>query len=167
MSKQGYVICGFPGTGKRHATKNLQEICKIVNIDDNEFKWVSNVLNDFGLKYPRTLVTQIRQLIETHDFILLSSDRSIRDILNAYNIEYHLVYPDIGLRNEYIGRAYIDDYSNSYIDWLCDNWSALIKNCIDDPSDKKYVLPRNEYIGNYLLKLIAQEDKSHLLNPSE
>lgn len=158
MKKQGYVICGFPGTGKRYAVNNLKGICKIVNIDENEFIWASKLLEEFGLKYPKSFINHIKSLQETHDFILLSSDRSVRDILSAYGIEYHLVYPQIGLRNEYIGRAYIDKYTNEYIDWLTENWSVLLKNCIDDGAKHKYALPRNEYIGNYILKLMAEDD---------
>lgn len=161
--KKGQVICGFPGTGKRWAIQRLKDMCDIVYVDDIEFKWIGTILRDFGLRYPKVFVNQIKKLQETHDFIMVSSDREVRDVLNAYHIEYHIVYPNVMLKNEYIGRAYLNQYSDDYIKRLNDNWESIIKNCEHDETPHKYELSQHEYIGNYILKLIAESD----MNESE
>lgn len=158
MKKRGQVICGFPGTGKRYAVQRLKDMCNIVYLDDIEFKWIGTILKDFGLRYPKVFINQIHKLQETHDFILVSSDREVRDLLKAYKIDYHLVYPHPLLKNEYIGRAYINQYNDKYLSELNDHWDALVKNCITDPTPIKYELSQHEYIGNYLLNLIAERD---------
>lgn len=159
MKKIGNIICGFPGTGKRHTIDRFGTLCKIVCVDNMEFKWIGSILSDFGLSYPKVFVNQIKKLQESYDFILLSSDREVRDILNAYNIPYHLVYPDISLKHEYIGRAYLNNYTDEYIMWLANKWDAIIKNCMIDKTPNKYVLTQNEFIGNYIMQLIAEDEK--------
>lgn len=158
-SKQGIVICGFPGTGKRYALQRLKDICKVAYVDELEFKWIGTILKDFGLSYPKVYINQINNLRKSHDFILVSSDREIRDLLKAYNIEYHLVFPDISLKNEYIGRAYLNAYTDKYIQDIAIHWDSMIKNCITDPTPNKQVLQQHEYIGNYILKIFADKNE--------
>ena len=157
-NRQGIVICGFPGTGKRYAIERMKDMCKIVYLDETEFKWIGTILKDFGLRYPKVYVNQIKKLQKTHDFILVPSDREIRDILKAYKIDYQIVYPDISLKNEYVGRAYLNNYNKEYIDHLVKNWDAIIRNCMTDPCSVKKELTQHEYIGNYLMELMAERD---------
>lgn len=158
----GIVLCGFPGTGKRYALERMKDVCKLVYVDDTEFKWIGAVLKDFGLRYPKVYVNQIKKLQKTHDFILLPSDREIRDILKAYKIEYRLVYPEISLRNEYVGRAYLNKYNADYIDHLVDNWDSIVRNCMTDNCTYKRELKQHEYIGNYIMELIAEKDMKEM-----
>lgn len=152
----GRVVCCFPGCGRRYAIEHLKDICKVVSVDINEFKWLSGLLAQFGLGYPRNFANHIKQLRKTYDIILLTTESEVRSILKTYDIPYDLVLPDISRKAEFIGRAYINHYNDDYLRSLANEWEQRIKECSGDNCNRIWILHERENVSDYV-RIILRE----------
>lgn len=157
--REGRVVCCFPGCGRSYAIDHLKDICKVVSVDIGEFKWISGLLAQFGLKYPRNFANHIKQLRKEYDVILLSSESEVRTVLKTFDIPYDIALPDISRKAEFIGRAFINDYDETYLRSLCNEWEIRIRECSSDNCNKIWILHEKENVTDYIHHIMKEIDK--------
>ena len=152
----GRVVCCFPGCGRRYAIDHLKDLCKVVSVDVGEFKWVSGLLAPFGLSYPKNFANHIKQLRKKYDIILLTTESEVRTILKTYDIPYDMVLPDICRKAEFIGRAYINQYDDTYLRALTNEWELRIKECSGDNCRRIWILHEKENVSDYIRVVLKE-----------
>ena len=159
-SSNAIIICGFYGCGKSKLVKQLQRP-DIVNIDEEEFMWLAGLLgNPEESTYPQNLIDHVKAISKTKSVIILSTSKEIRDCLKMNGLSYHLVFPSMELREEYVGRAFIDGKSDKYCRWLAAEWQDMVIDCYNDSALNKYILRSHEFIDEYAMNLINENNIS-------
>lgn len=95
------VIAGFPGVGKTTATKLLKEKGIIV-LDSDSSKFDKQ---HFPANYIEHIKTALAE--DKTDIIFVSTHAEVLSALQEANIEFAIVYPDLGLK-----QAYLEKYIN-------------------------------------------------------
>lgn len=139
MTKETLVISGFPGIGKKESIATFSKMFSIIDLSPYSFSPV------------RDHAERIKAAMDTHEIILVSTHYAIRNAMAENKIPYILVYPDVNLRTEYVGRFYIKGEDNKTISNLADNWYTWVSNCeTDTTAKKKIVLGSTEVIDKVI-----------------
>jgi broad-specificity NMP kinase len=133
------VISGFPGVGKSHFAKVMDEIYEIhgersivIDHDSSSYSWIKNengqrVRNpDFPFNY----VSKIKKWTNM-EIVLVSSHADVRDEMVKQKIPFILVYPadTEEMKKEFLKRYSSRGSNNKFIELLNDNWSEWISSC--------------------------------------
>ena len=143
------VISAFPGTGKTYYRRNCPYNKSVADSDSRFFSrsdiWPLNYINMIQVMYDE----------ERFDIMLVSSHLEVRSALAVAKIPYHVVYPSIGLKHEYL-RRYVDRGSSSEFVGLLDaKWHEWIRSmACDMDCETKTLLKSNQYLSDVLPKLI-------------
>lgn len=106
--------------------------------------------------YPENYIKEIQD--STADIILVESDNKTRKVLTDAGIDFVTVYPKIFLKNEWIGRAYLNDKSPEY---LAMNWESSITKIEKQPHGKRiFWLDRQILFLEEMLPVIIKYWKS-------
>ncbi len=114
------IISGFTGIGKTEFAKNNPDA---IDIDS------ATIHNKTG--FEQIYIDKIIQNLGVYKFILVSTHRELRDILYATKLQTLLVYPQYGLKNEYIARCLQRGNSYAYakhVKFIWDECIAELKN---------------------------------------
>lgn len=125
------VISAFPATGKTYTTKKLTNAgWNVIDLDSSEFHWMKdeegNVIKnpDFVKDY----IEVIKRLIGKVDIVFVSTHEEIRKALRENKIEYKIVYPNIKLKEEFVGRCFLRGDSSEFCEKIAENWNKWIEN---------------------------------------
>lgn len=109
--KDTKIFSVFPVSGTTYATKKLtEEGYKILELDSSEYshKYYNFSAYDYKVdrvknpSFPQNYIKTIKDAIGEYDFIFISTHREVREELEKNNIRYSLVYPNYGMKNEWL-----------------------------------------------------------------
>jgi hypothetical protein len=129
---QTKIISAFPGVGKTTFFKS-QEKGMVLDSDSSQFSWVTeDGVRKRNPEFPRNYIRHIQSNIGTCKYILVSSHKEVREALTNACLFFHLVYPSLDRKEEFIQR-YVDRGSpKQFIDLLRQNYDAWIRECMEN-----------------------------------
>lgn len=114
MRQKPIIISAFPGTGKTHFFQNhLQGSI----LDSDSSGWDKSLFPGNYVDYIEGRLNQSSLL-----FLLVSSHKSVRERLAEKEIPFHLVYPHISLKQEYLARYEARGSSDKFIESMRSHW---------------------------------------------
>lgn len=142
------VLCAaFPGTGKSWYVDKGEGSGYIPQgfaTDSDSSKFDKD-------NFPQNYIQHIKEKIsQGYTKVFISSHKEVRDALVANGLEFTLVYPDISLKEEYLGRYKDRGNSSLFIEMMEKNWERFIEQCQDQTGCKHIVLPSMIFISNVM-----------------
>lgn len=104
-----------------------------------------------NLDFPNNYIQNIKDNLNTYDYIFVSTHEWITNLLDDNNLDYTLVYPKMKCKCEWLGRIYVQDTSSSLINIINKNWDVLIHKL--DKLSETHNSIRLDY-GQYLSDVI-------------
>lgn len=141
--KNQILIAGFPGTGKSsYCYRDADYMPQGFATDSDSSQFDKS-------NFPQNYIEHIKQKIsEGYSRIFISSHKEVRDALVENNLYFTLVYPEIGLKQEYIERYKQRGSSEKFIELLSNNWEAWIKELQSQKGCDHVVLKSGQFIAN-------------------
>lgn len=140
------VISGFPAIGKTYLFNNSN--LKVTDSDSSKFSWIEKGVRHPD--FPSNYIRHIKECMGVYDIVLVSSHEEVRKALQEANIDYTLVYPNIGLKNEYIQRYKDRGNPESFINLIEANWDNWIEAMEEDPADTHLILSSGDYLSDFI-----------------
>lgn len=133
------IISGFPGIGKSSLYNQAPE--RIADSDSSQFD---------KSEFPDNYIVHIRNLLEegVKDYILVSSHFEVRDELEERGFPFFLVYPERGLKEEYLQRYRDRNSPQAFVDMMGANWDKFITGCEDQEGCEHIVLKSGQYLAD-------------------
>src|SRR5574344_679759 len=145
------VISGFPAIGKTQFVKNRKDL-KVLDSDSSNFSWTKdnegNNTKERNPNFPNNYIQHIKYNIGKVDVILVSSHDIVRKALEDNKIKYYLVYPDKGLKQEYLDRYIIRGNDTNFIDFINNNWDKFIDDIDNEIFPLKIKLSKGIYLSD-------------------
>ena len=144
------VICGFPCIGKSYFVKHSG--LKVTDSDSSTYSWVidgegKKVRNE---EFPNNYINHIKLMMKECDYVLVSTHFDVRKALTKASIPYTIIYPDISLKEEYVGRAFIRYYKDNKAlnpKVIMDNWDNWMADMLYESAKNDHIiLQHNEYL---------------------
>lgn len=137
------VISGFPGIGKSTLYNRAHE--EGVNVSDSD----SSGFPKDG--FPANYIEHIKQKINECDLVLVSSHDVVRAAMVAEGIAFTLVYPNRGLKAEYLRRYRKRGSPEAFVKLLDEKWDEWIDGC-ERQEKCSHVVLRNpdEYLADII-----------------
>jgi len=134
------ILCAaFCGTGKTY-------ICDRTDINAIEIEYWK-YKND-GLQ--KEYIEDIKKQIGNVDYIFISTEPEGLKLLQKNGFDITLIYPENGLRNEYLDR-YIDrDSPYEFIGTFMKHWNIWINELKEQTYCKHIVVKKGEYLQDVL-----------------
>lgn|SRR5690606_36026437 len=136
------IIAGFPGVGKSHLT-TLDNL-SVLDLDSSNFSHNEN--GELNPDFPENYIKEIKLNIGKVEYILISTHKEVRELLQVYNIPYTIVYPDMYLKEEYLDRYVKRNSKESLINHISENW----ENYIMDIENETFPMLIKLHSGEYL-----------------
>lgn len=149
--KNTKIISGFPGVGKSFATNNTGGELIILDSDSSNFSWIAP--GERHPLFPQNYMQHIEDNLGKADYIFVSSHDNVRKALADRGIEYTLVYPAAGLKEEYIERYRERGNPPAFINFIDGKWDEFIANIEQETFPKLVELTSGEYLADVLDKL--------------
>lgn len=167
------VLSAFPGCGKSEIFKRATELglkpC-FVEFDETTNMYNLAVAKTFGIPvfdsdsskfdkaaFPGNYISHIQNVLNTFDdvVILVSSHDNVREAMREAGIEYHLVYPQLELKGEYIERYKGRGSPDAFVNMMDEKWVDFIESCENDPTPHKHALGEGEFLVDYLRSIMT------------
>lgn len=113
------VIAGFPGVGKSYLFNNDNE--EYADSDSSTFDKA-----DFPANYIRHIVDLLGN---TNKTIFVSTHDTVRQALIDNGIGYTLVYPEMGLKDEYLQRYRDRGSPDAFVKMMESKWEEFVSGC--------------------------------------
>jgi hypothetical protein len=135
------VYSAFPGVGKTTYFNNTEK--NVLDSDSSKFD---------KREFPANYIEHIKRNTTNNsvDKILVSSHKDVRDALHKEGIPFVLVYPEMGLKEEYIQRYKDRGNNDSFVKLLEQNW----ENWIEEMDNQKGCYRVKLGSGQYLVDVI-------------
>lgn len=126
------VIAGFPGVGKSYLFNGNND--QYADSDSSTFD-----KSDFPANYMRHIAELLGSTDKT---IFVSTHDTVRQALIDNGISYTLVYPEMGLKEEYLQRYRDRGSPEAFVKMMSEKWEDFISGCerVDHPSVTHIVL---------------------------
>lgn len=128
MKKETLVIAGFPGTGKSYFFRNTD--FNVLDSDSSEFSWVKdengNNTKERNPLFPSNYMEHIKENIGKADIIFISTHDVVRGALKEAEIKYILVYPESGLKEEYLDRYRNRGSVEGFVNLMDKQWDTFL-----------------------------------------
>lgn len=169
------VMSAFPGTGKSEIFKRALELGlkpAFVQFDDHTLEYELHIAKAPGIPvfdsdsskfdkaaFPGNYIKHIQNVLNTCDnvVILVSSHDNVREAMREAGIDYHLCYPQIELKADYIERYKERGSPEAFVNMMEEKWVDFIGSCEADPTTHKCILSEGEYLVDYLKPLLNKE----------
>jgi hypothetical protein len=139
------IYSAFPGCGKTTFYKNsITKSNKLVMDSDSSTFDKSN--------FPQNYIEHIKAAnnIDGVDIILVSSHDVVRDGLVKEGLFFNLVYPERGLKEEYIQRYKERGNNEGFVKLLETNWDHWMDEMDKQENCNKIRLKSNEYLSEII-----------------
>lgn len=153
--KNTKVISAFPGCGKTYCFNKYKDSdIKILDSDSSEFSWVKDK-NGVNTKernpdFPMNYINHIKENMGKVDVIFVSSHDVVRDALKENDINYILVYPILGAKEEYINRYCTRGSNENFIKFIDSHYEEFVNNMKLESFPQKVELSYEETIDDLL-----------------
>lgn len=155
----GIFIYAFTATGKSSVAKKYSNV---VDMESTLYKYLNVLEEDESLKgtnrklneeWPENYFKALIEVKDKYDYILISDD-ICNDFLKENNFEYWWVYPEKGLKDEYLSRCKNRGNNLEFIRWYSKLWDDWIFNCKNDKGASRHIeLKSNQYLEDVLPNL--------------
>lgn len=153
------IISGFAGIGKSTMAKNHPD--KVIDLESSNFKWAfDESVKDMDVEerkgvsnktlhpdWPNNYIQAIKENSQKYDFVFISMDMDVRNILDSENIRYFVAYPSLDCKDDYIARYRARNNNEAFVKLLesnFDNWVSALMNS----SGSQIRLHKGEYISD-------------------
>lgn len=134
------LVSGFPGVGKSafHKTRPFAICDSDSSIFDKRY-------------FPENYVSHIRQRISLHSIVLVSSHAEVRAALLAARLRFTLVYPESGLKTEYLLRYANRGSPPAFVEMMALRWNEFIDSCESQQGCFHLRLKANKFLSDVLM----------------
>ena len=145
----GKVWSVFPLCGKTYCTNKVG--IDAVDSDSSQFSWVE----EDGKKvrnpdFPRNYIEHIKDAINKHEYVFVSSHQEVRDALEKEGIPFTLVYPHRRCLSKWIDRYAKRDFNGFPLQVLVNNWEKWHDELDAQKCDKRIILNDDDYLSDIL-----------------
>ena len=145
----GKVWSVFPLCGKTYCTNKVG--IDAVDSDSSQFSWVEKdgkkVRNP---DFPRNYIEHIKDTINKHEYVFVSSHQEVRDALEKAGIPFTLVYPHRRCLSKWIERYTKRDFNGFPLQVLVNNWEKWHDELDAQNCDRRIILNDNDYLSDVL-----------------
>lgn len=134
------IISGFPGIGKSTVFAKFGAE-RVSDSDSSQFP-----KDNFPINY----LNHIKMMQGKREFVLVSSHEAVREGLREYGMAYALVYPEQGLKDEYLKRYAERGSPSEFIEMMDEKWDAFILGCQQQQGCNHIVLTAGQYLVDVL-----------------
>lgn len=125
------IISAFPGMGKSYYHQKNKETTL-----DTDSSLFSYIIDENGNKirnpeFPRNYINHIKENIGKYEFIFISTDKEIIDILLEECIFFYLICPTCNRKNEFLSRYKNRGDDEKLIQLIDSKWNDWIKEIED------------------------------------
>ena len=159
------IIAGYAGIGKttfceKHSGEALDLICMPFKYT-NFYEVSGSCGEDEGIKAHDGLKLRekwelyyywaIKYLFQycPEKYIIIPTVRSVMSLLDADDIPYTVVYPDVVLKDEYEERYRRRGDSQNFLDVFIEGWEYMLQD-LDKYGEKQIVLKRGQYLADVI-----------------
>lgn len=137
--QKSLVICGFPGVGKSYIYDLYRGDCNYVCDSDNSkrpwcYDTVTGCKRGCNPSFPQIYIDHIKSILSKENppvYIFISTYPEVIKALNDSEIDFFIVFPKMGLKDEYMAR-YIDRGSPCEFTGLMSKmWAQFVTDCYD------------------------------------
>lgn len=159
------IVAGYAGIGKttfckEHTGEALDLVCmpfKYLNFyevsgkcrEDEGIKAHGDL--ELRVKWELYYYWAIKYLFQhcPEKYIIIPTVRSVMPLLDADDIPYTVVYPDVELKDEYEERYRRRGDSQNFLNVFIDGWEYMLED-LDKYGDKQIVLKRGQYLSDVI-----------------
>lgn len=147
--KNTTVVSAFPGTGKTYTSEVLWKGgLKVLDSDSSSFSWLpEGVRNPY---FPHNYIRHIKENIGLVDYIFVSSHEEVRHALVDEGIQFYLIYPKVGVKDEYIERYKRRGSPEAFIELISYQWEYWIWDLRNQQGCTHIELDTGQYISTLL-----------------
>lgn len=152
--KEGFILCGFPGIGKTDLADHPElwpDNYKVVELDSSKFSKDpnGNKRADFAVKY----FEKASKLCSSNKIVLVSAHQEMRDELVRNDVHFVLVNPPRGAKDVWIERLRPEGSSDDQVNFIEQDWDAMIDSCNQQTNCTKFVIPKGVYLSDMINEL--------------
>lgn len=160
--KNTLIISAFPACGKTYATEYFsRKGISVLDSDSSEFSWIINE-NGEKVRNPNFIEDYMRHISENIgkvDCIFISSHKEVREALKKLTDEFIVVYPERGLKKEWIRRCSLRGSGPEFCQKIADHWEEWIEDIEEDLD--LYTIQLNSSYQN-MVELLNNVDLLHI-----
>lgn len=134
------VFSGFPGVGKSTVFRNAAGLV-VADSDSSTFD---------KKEFPDNYLMHIQETRPKVDVLLVSSHNVVRDELEERGIPFHLVYPTVDQKDEYMARYKQRGSPQPFLDLMDQNWEKFIGECAQQIGCTHVVLKPGQFLGDVI-----------------
>lgn len=143
------VISAFPGTGKSYFASTSGQKTGVADLDSGEYTLgydgdgkVRN--SDFPSNYLRAIKEHIGKV----DVLFVGCQPEVIAALRKEGISFTLIYPERGLKAQYMNRFRERNNQQPFMDLLSRNWDLFLDFLEGQHDCERIVLGSEQYIGD-------------------
>lgn len=148
------VIAAFPGTGKSYFASLADQRTNVADLDSGDYTLGYD--SDGKVRnpnFPSNYLLAIKKRIGKVDVLFVGCQPEVLAVLRKENIPFTLVYPERGLKAQYVDRFRGRNNQQSFIDLLSKNWDLFLDFLEDQKGCEHIVLGTGQYIGDVVAEL--------------
>lgn len=134
------VFSGFPGVGKSTVFRSADGLV-VADSDSSTFD---------KAEFPGNYLMHIQETRPKVDVLLVSSHNVVRDELEERGIPFHLVYPTVDQKDEYMARYKERGSPQPFLDLMDQNWEKFIGECAQQVGCTHVVLKPGQFLGDVI-----------------
>lgn len=115
------IISAFPGTGKSHFFKNPGDFEGLI-LDSDSSTFPKE-------HFPGNYIEHIQKSVAQQKLMLVSSHDAVRLALKEVNLPFVLIYPAIGLKDEYLERYKQRGSPEGFLKLMDQKWDDFVNSC--------------------------------------
>jgi adenylate kinase family enzyme len=132
------VISGFPGVGKS-TVFNDRDAYGITILDSDSSTFDKT-------KFPANYIQHIKEQTAQGNLILCSSHDTVRAALVAEGIPFHLVFPALECKMEYLQRYTDRGSPAAFVDMMYNKWDEFIDGCMKQEGCTRTILQPGQFM---------------------
>lgn len=146
------IISAFPGTGKSYFVSNIDSGLEVVDLDTGEY---TQGYTDNGKvrdpNFPDNYLLAIKEQIGNTNILFVGCQPEVIAALRKERILFTLVYPERGLKPEYIGRFQQRHSPQSFVDLISNNWDLFLDFLEKQKGCDHIVISSGQYINDAIM----------------
>jgi hypothetical protein len=159
--QEAKVIAGFPGVGKTHfISPSVTKPSTISNLIFNDLDSTpfSHTHGPPNPEFPGNYITHIQSLLSIPNLVIMVGVHDVvRDRLVENGIQFTLVYPEKGLKEEYMKRWTDRGSPKGLINKLDQMWDNFTSSCMGQKGCKHLVLKEGQYLSDVMEGIVNGE----------
>ena len=143
------VISAFPGTGKSYFAASFESSAEVFDLDTGNFT------QGYGADgkvidpdFPNNYLLAIKEQIGKTKTLLVGCQPEVIAALRKEEIPFTIVYPERGLKGEYIDRFKLRHSPQSFIELISNNWDLFLDFLEKQEDCERIILRSEQYVGD-------------------